>query len=138
MKKTYLIFFFIKEKIHSFFLHSIYNNNFLYKLFIKIIIKIYSKKKTFNNFDFFPLTININKFSYCNIRIYDIKIRDYIPNWHYDYLYNYKFDNSLFYKKKNKLKRKADIKVPWEISRLQFLFFFGLLYRTKKEEKYYN
>jgi hypothetical protein len=140
MKIIYKILHIIKKKIQFFILYTINNNIFFYKLFIKIITLIYSKNKKIllNNF-FFPYnSISLKHFYYDDIKIFSFTIKHEIPLWNYDYLYNFEFKNSMFYKSISIPKGKADIKVPWEISRLQFLFFFGLLYRTKKEEKYYN
>ena len=140
MKIIYKILHIIKKKIQFFILYTINNNIFFYKLFIKIITLIYSKNKKIllNNFFFTYNSISLKHFYYDDIKIFSFTIKHEIPLWNYDYLYNFEFKNSMFYKSISIPKGKADIKVPWEISRLQFLFFFGLLYRTKKEEKYYN
>jgi len=115
----------LKKKLQFIFLNFVCKNNLIYNIYIKIILTVY--KKNVNNYEnnllFFPYKITINNFNYNNIIIFGLTLNDNIPLWNYDYLYNYKFDNSIFYKSILIPKGKGDIKVPWEISRLQYLIF---------------
>jgi len=128
----------LKKKLQFIFLNFVCKNNLIYNIYIKTILIAY--KKNANNYEnnllFFPYKITINNFNYNKIIIFGLNLNDNIPLWNYDYLYNYKFDNSIFYKSILIPKGKGDIKVPWEISRLQYLIFWGLLFKISNNEEY--
>lgn len=59
----------------------------------------------------------------------------YLP-WHYDFKTRYKWDDKKYYKKIKIKFGKADIKVPWELSRFQHVAVLGQAYWLTGEEKY--
>ncbi|MBO6280256.1 MAG: alginate lyase family protein [Bacilli bacterium] len=88
--------------------------------------------------DMVELTLN-NKFLILNkIRddVYDVKNKHYI--WNYDFYASYKFKDCFYLdaRKVNVPGTGFDIKVPWEISRMEYLFSLAMAFRINKEEKY--
>lgn len=58
-------------------------------------------------------------------------------DWHYDFKYGYRFDACCESKNiKISDNAKYDIKVPWELARMQHLVYIALAYSTSREEKY--
>ncbi|MFQ5647279.1 MAG: heparinase II/III family protein, partial [bacterium] len=62
-------------------------------------------------------------------------------NWQRDYKNDYCWDSQvLYYRKKSAgevvKENRADVKIPWELSRLQFLSFLGIAYWLTDEKQY--
>jgi uncharacterized heparinase superfamily protein len=57
-------------------------------------------------------------------------------DWHTDFKVGYKWGPKKFYKDVEIPYGKADIKVPWELSRFQHLTILGQAYRLSNDEKY--
>ncbi len=59
----------------------------------------------------------------------------YLP-WHYDFKTGYRWNPKKFYKEIEILYGKADIKIPWELSRFQHAAVLGQAYWLTGDEKY--
>jgi uncharacterized heparinase superfamily protein len=59
----------------------------------------------------------------------------YLP-WHFDFKTGYRWNPKEFYKEIQPAYGKADIKVPWELSRFQHVAVLGQAYWTTGNEKY--
>ncbi len=68
---------------------------------------------------------------------YSSKNNDYEPiDWHVDFKTGYRWDKRKYYKDIKIPLGKADIKVPWELSRFQHLVTLGKAYWITDNEKY--
>lgn len=61
----------------------------------------------------------------------------YLP-WHFDFKVGYRFNPRKFYKEVRPAYGKADIKVPWELSRFQHVVSLGQAYWLTGDERYAN
>ena len=65
------------------------------------------------------------------------KIQNYLPiDWHIDFKTGYRWNPKKYYKDIKIPYGKADIKVPWELSRFQHLSSLGQAYWLTRDEKY--
>ena len=98
-----------------------------------------------NNKDLYTDVVSMAEAVYNNNFLILNKLRNDVYNkdsnhylWKYDFYSRYNFKDSYYLdaRKVNVLGTGFDIKVPWEISRMEYLFALAMGYRATKEEKY--
>lgn len=69
--------------------------------------------------------------------LFDAKTGHYL--WHRDFISGYTYKQSFYREVRHRnavLGERADIKMPWELARMQYLFVLALAYRATKNEEY--